>query len=95
MNSSFENNKNERVTIRLQNSFNLVGLTQWQAGFYLAEYLLENKSIIDNKISLELGAGTGLTSILLNIHNKPSHIIITDYAPQIIENIKLNCEISN
>lgn len=42
-NTSYETGADEAITVRIQKTFNLVGMTTWEAGFFLSEYILSHK----------------------------------------------------
>ena len=56
------------------------GLRTWEAALHLASYLLSSQSIasVRGKRVIELGAGTGLLSILCASHLGAAHTIATD-----------------
>ncbi|XP_076639713.1 methyltransferase-like protein 22 [Colletes latitarsis] len=53
-----------------------VGLQVWRGALLLADYILSNPDIFQNKVVLELGAGVGLTSIVVSFLAK--EVICTD-----------------
>ncbi len=65
----------------------------WPSAIGLSRFLSENRSLIFNKRVLELGAGLGLTSIVIK-KLLPQFLLITDYEPAALEltseNFKLN-----
>jgi len=81
------------VTLRVRNQFNLVGLTTWEAGFFLSEYIIENRSDIEGLEILELGAGVGLSSII-SARCGAKHVIASDYNDQILDNLSHNLTIN-
>ena len=54
---------------------NLVGEQVWRGALFLCDYIMYNKDVFNNKCVLELGAGTGLTSIIAAHYSK--HVICT------------------
>lgn len=54
------------------------GLCSWQASLALADFLMEQPCITNNKTVLELGAGTGLCGFILLKMCKPMHLLLTD-----------------
>ena len=89
------NGENEDfVTIRMASQLDTVGLTSWQAGYMLAEYISANTEIFQDKKCLELGSGVGLTGIVLAKMGRPSHLCLTDYTSEILSNMKSNCTIN-
>ncbi len=55
---------------------NLVGLQVWRGAFLLNDYILSNNDLFLNRKVLELGSGTGLTSILASAYSKK--VLCTD-----------------
>ena len=51
-------------------SRDLVGLQLWRGAFLLAEYLWAHPKILESAHVLELGAGTGLTSLVAALKAK-------------------------
>src|ERR1700759_2854981 len=56
------------------------GLRTWEASLHLASFLLseQGSKYIENKRVLELGAGTGLVSIMCAKYLNPKHVLATD-----------------
>ncbi|KIY02399.1 uncharacterized protein Z520_02537 [Fonsecaea multimorphosa CBS 102226] len=76
---------------------NNVGLRTWEAALHLAWYLFTQQAdIVKNKHVLELGAGTGLLSVLCAAHLKASSVVATDglglVCEGLDENVRLNEE---
>ncbi|CAM1509397.1 Fc.00g031360.m01.CDS01 [Cosmosporella sp. VM-42] len=63
------------------------GLRTWEAGLHLGTYLCQNASIVKGKRVLELGAGTGLISILCANFLGSTHVIASDGADDVINNL--------
>jgi hypothetical protein len=95
------------VPIYVKRSHNQVGTRVWSAGLFLAEYFQwmnaseSSNSIWSNKCILELGAGVGITSLLLyhNLLMKSSEemfsqLYITDYTESVLELIDHNIRIT-
>lgn len=78
---------------RVATSFNQVGLSLWTAGFCLIEAWLAGVLPLGGKVVCEVGAGVGLTAVAMSKaaavspHNMPSRLIMTDYCPQVLENM--------
>lgn len=78
-----------------------VGNITWGASLVLSNAIVSNSSITstwldpeDNSPILELGAGTGLVSIILAKQNSKHHVISTDL-PDIIDNLAKNIRLNN
>lgn len=56
------------VVIRIEHAMDTplsrVGLQMWRASFFLADYLLNNLTLVRDKIVVDLGTGLGLTSFV-------------------------------
>lgn len=87
--------KEEFVTIRMASQLDTVGLTSWQAGYMLAEYIAANTERFKDKKCLELGSGVGLTGIVLAKLTQTAEICLTDYTTEILSNMRTNCEIND
>ena len=92
------------ITLEHQLSTNLanVGNQMWRGSFYLSDYLFhlrekELKEDVDQKnrgVWLELGAGTGMVSIIASMMNRDSEesLIYATDLPEIVPLIKRNIE---
>jgi protein-lysine N-methyltransferase EEF2KMT len=97
----FDFSSQQSVCIYIEEARNLLaargttGLRVWDSSLHLAYFLSSaGVSLIENKNILELGAGTGLLSILcagpLNAHQ----VIATDGDTDVIENIESNAALN-
>ncbi len=91
--------KYEMVPLRVQRTHNQVGLRVWEAGLFLAEVCLAMPSgLFADKSVLELGAGIGLTGILLarglGEQHAPKNVVLTDWAEVVLENIRHNVNVN-
>lgn len=83
------------VTCRVASVFNEVGLKLWEAGWLLAEYVIAHKSEFHGRNVLELGAGVGFTGIALACVCRSSRVVLTDYAPNVMQNLRYNVEVNS
>jgi hypothetical protein len=90
------------VTLKTILNHNQVGLKVWDAAFYMTELLIRNSEgmFIKNTPALELGSGTGITSLILssgglNNKNLPNKIYMTDFHDNVIELLNENTTINN
>lgn len=67
-----------------------VGLRTWEASLRLATYLCDNPSLLRSRNVIELGAGTGLLSILCAAYLGTSSVLATDGLPHVVEMIDKN-----
>jgi predicted nicotinamide N-methyase len=69
------------------------GLRTWEAALLLGSYLTsdEGQMLIRGKRVLEVGAGTGMLSILCAKHLKIAGIVATDGDEAVVDAIKTNC----
>jgi len=86
--------KTHLLTIRMAEQLDNVGLTTWEAGYLLAEFVTANPELFYDKVCLELGSGVGLTGIVLSYCN-PHSIIFSDYTETVLSNIRENININN
>ena len=88
------NVKNE-LRLRVLRSHNQVGTRVWEAGLFLAEICVQCPQIMTGRVVLELGAGSGCTSLLslksrLNSSDLPRRVIITDNIASVLDNLEYN-----
>ncbi|KAJ0401896.1 hypothetical protein ATCC90586_009018 [Pythium insidiosum] len=82
------------VTCRVASVFNEVGLKIWEAGWFLAEYALAHRELFEQRSVLELGAGVGITGIILGKCVAARRLLLSDYAPKVMQNLRYNIEIN-
>lgn len=66
------------------------GLRTWEAALHLGQFLCENKSLVQGKRVLELGAGTGYLSILCCKYLGAEHVLASDGSDDVINNLPDN-----
>jgi protein-lysine N-methyltransferase EEF2KMT len=66
------------------------GLRTWEAAMHLASFLLSSQGRVfaEGKRVLELGAGTGLASIVCGKHLNPTVVYATDGNQEVVESIE-------
>lgn len=69
-----------------------VGLRTWEASLHLAQYLHSNPELVNSKSMIELGAGTGLVSILAAGPLSANHVLATDGLPHVVESMEKNIQ---
>lgn len=69
-----------------------VGLRTWEASLHLAQYLHTYPGLVRGKNVLELGAGTGLVSILCAGPLRAKMILSTDGLPHVVESMQRNID---
>eukprot|EP00520_Triparma_pacifica_P001587 CAMPEP_0118663898 /NCGR_PEP_ID=MMETSP0785-20121206/17701_1 /TAXON_ID=91992 /ORGANISM="Bolidomonas pacifica, Strain CCMP 1866" /LENGTH=309 /DNA_ID=CAMNT_0006557721 /DNA_START=117 /DNA_END=1044 /DNA_ORIENTATION=- len=81
-----------QVAVRTGPYHNDVGLRQWEAGYLLVEFLIKNPSYVRNKSVIELGAGIGLTGIVIQgfVARGVRDITLTDYTDVTLANMNHN-----
>lgn len=67
-----------------------VGLRTWEASLHLATYLHSRSDMVRGKNVMELGAGTGLVSLLCAGPLGASHVLATDGLPHVVEAMEKN-----
>ncbi|KAM9946217.1 hypothetical protein ACTFIT_004519 [Dictyostelium discoideum] len=87
--------QNKWITLKNENAYNLVGMTTWGAAYQLSDFILSNQNLFINKNILELGSGTGLVGIILDFIKPLKKVILTDYSPKVLKNLKFNMELNN
>lgn len=66
------------------------GLNVWESALALSEWAIQNKHFFCDKHILELGAGTGLSSLIISKACSPKSVHITDGNDKVIENLLEN-----
>lgn len=87
------NDRTEAVVLkenRNKISQGTTGLNVWESALAISEWAIQNKDIFHNKNILELGAGTGLSSLIISKCCSPKSIHITDGNEKVIENLLEN-----
>lgn len=69
-----------------------VGLRTWEASLHLAQYLYSNQDLVAGKKIIELGAGTGLVSILCAGPLQADLVLSTDGLSHVVDTIEENIE---
>lgn len=85
------------VTIKTMKSHNEVGTKIWEAGLFLAELITSihiAKNISGKKI-LELGAGVGITSLIISKFLCDSSVTSSDNADDVLKLLQENIDINN
>jgi hypothetical protein len=83
------------LRIRVYPYHNDVALRLWEAGACLAEYLLQYPSRVAGKHVIELGAGVGLTGLVVAGCCGAKSVHLTDYTEECRANLAYNLEINN
>jgi len=85
------------VLIRVVKNHNQVGCRIWEAALFLIEFFLSKNEILDKINILELGAGVGVTSLLISAlkQYRPSQIYLSDNINSVLENLDYNINLNN
>ena len=97
--SFFNLAKDNIITIQVVRAHNQVGMKVWGAGIYLGELLQRVPQLLAGKTVVELGAGVGITGLLLGRGIPPAlqpyKIIMTDFHTEIVELLRNNISIND
>ena len=82
------------VVINTLKSHNEVGAKLWEASLFIVEVCFHLRSHIYQKKLLELGTGVGNSGLLIAAHKaiKPSQLTLTDFAPEVLQNLQYNID---
>ncbi|KAL4428674.1 hypothetical protein ABPG77_009780 [Micractinium sp. CCAP 211/92] len=82
-----------RGQLALHVSLNLLeggtGCHEWEAGFFLAEWVLSNPGLVAGRCCLEVGCGAGMVGVALH-RAGARHVILTDGNPEAVANCRRN-----
>ena len=82
------------LRIRIYPHHNDVALRLWEAGACLAEFFLQYPKYVAGKRVIELGAGVGLTGLIIAGRCAASDVYLTDYTPICRSNLEHNIQIN-
>eukprot|EP01032_Pedospumella_encystans_P012342 gene12342-14287_t len=86
------------VPIKVIQSHNQVGTKVWGAGVFLGELLQYKTNLLAGQIVLELGAGVGITGLLLGraipAKEQPEKVIMTDFHHEVVDLLAHNVDIN-
>ncbi|KFH65885.1 hypothetical protein MVEG_07988 [Podila verticillata NRRL 6337] len=72
-----------------------VGSQVWMGCFLLVDYMVELGSLLDGCVALELGAGTGISSIASGILTNVRKMFCTDFDTNVLSNCQSNVNINS
>lgn len=82
------------LKIRICPYHNDLALRLWEGGAVLAEYFMENKELVANKKIVELGAGVGLTGLVIAGCCNSTSVYMTDYTETCRHNMAHNIQMN-
>ncbi|XP_055843955.1 protein-lysine N-methyltransferase EEF2KMT [Episyrphus balteatus] len=85
------------ITLKESKSFvadGTTGLCSWQASLALADWLLHNPNVVQDKSVIELGSGTGLCGFIISKCCKAKEVILTDGSPKVIDILNTNRDLN-
>ncbi|GAX11363.1 hypothetical protein FisN_22Lh033 [Fistulifera solaris] len=81
----------KQLTVRIYPYHNDVALRIWEAGAALAEFLLQHPEWVAQRKVVELGAGVGLTSLVVAA-GPATQVYCTDFTEMCLQNLQHNIE---
>lgn len=82
-----------KAFVHTVNLHNQVGMKVWSAGLFCAELLLAAPHLSVSKHIVELGAGTGCTSLIAALsYAPPCRITLTDFHEEVLDNLRSNAD---
>ena len=82
------------LRVKVYPKHNDVALRLWEAGAFLAEYLVAHPSRLSGQYVVELGSGTGATALALAACSKIQGMYCTDLTPICLENLQHNIDMN-
>lgn len=86
------------IPIKVKQSHNQVGTKVWGAGVYLGELLQRVPHVLQRATVLELGAGVGITGLLigraLSPELQPAKVVMTDFHFEVVDLLQHNIDIN-
>lgn len=79
----------KQLSVRIFPYHNDVALRVWEAGATLAEYVLQNPHVVTHRRVVELGAGVGLTGLVMAAC-PAAHVYCTDFTEMCLGNLQHN-----
>lgn len=81
------------ITLRLSRDMfhGSTGCHEWEAGFYLAEFLMNRPDIVEGKKLMEIGSGSGVSGIVA-ARLDPQELVLTDGDLDTVDNLLDNLE---
>uniref|UniRef100_A0A8D8XK65 Protein-lysine N-methyltransferase EEF2KMT n=1 Tax=Cacopsylla melanoneura TaxID=428564 RepID=A0A8D8XK65_9HEMI len=89
---------NNQIVI-IKNTYSMIsrgttGLCVWEGAMVLAEWCLQNKNILQDKIILELGCGVGFSGLVAIKNCKCKHYIFSDCNNEVLQTLEHNVHIN-
>jgi hypothetical protein len=88
------NNEDWMMRIRVFPYHNNVALRLWEAGAAMAEFFMEHPFMVRNQHVIELGAGVGLTGLVIAGYCRPARVYLTDYTDVGRSNLQHNLSVN-
>lgn len=70
------------------------GLSCWQAGIFLADWMTQNSIKFTGKRLMELGSGTGATGLIVSRSCQPEELILSDCHENVLRLLRENVELN-
>ncbi len=87
---SCDNDQTIRIKHKTTSNLSGVGQQVWRGALFMVDHLLDQPDFVRGKRVIEIGAGTGLTAIVVAKFCQPTEVLATDL-PELMDLIRENC----
>jgi len=81
------------ICVAVSSNFSDLGHRAWEAGFLLADLALARTDLFDGRHVVELGAGIGLSGMVIAQHCDAASVVLSDL-PHVVPNLRRNLQLN-